>query len=87
MQGCILRFTDAEPFDLSWRHLIGTRNPRLITWVLNASINSVVTPDLRKLWGCALLLNVSYVAIRKLLCFIFWWATLLHFANSMLLET
>ena len=51
MQGCFLRFTDAEPFDLSWRHLIGTRNPRLITWVLNASINSVVTPDLRKLWG------------------------------------
>ena len=51
MQGCFLRFNDAEPFDLSWRHLIGTRNPRLITWVLNASINSVVTPDLRKLWG------------------------------------
>ena len=51
MQGCFLRFGDAEPFDLSWRHLIGTRNPRLITWVLNASINSVVTPDLRKLWG------------------------------------
>ena len=23
----------------------------MITWVLNASINSVVTPDLRKLWG------------------------------------
>jgi len=51
MQGCYLRFKDVEPFDLSWRHLIGTRNPRLITWVLNASINSVVTPDLRKLWG------------------------------------
>jgi len=51
MQGCFLRFADTEPFDLSWRHLIGTRNPRLITWVLNASINSVVTPDLRKLWG------------------------------------
>jgi hypothetical protein len=51
MQGCFLRFHDTEPFDLSWNHLIGTRNPRLITWVLNASINSVVTPDLRKLWG------------------------------------
>ena len=51
MQGCFLRFTDAEPFDLSWSHLIGTRNPRLVTWVLNASINSVITPDLRKLWG------------------------------------
>jgi hypothetical protein len=50
MQGCYMRFRDAEPFDLSWNHLIGTRNPRLITWVLNASINSVVTPDLRKLW-------------------------------------
>jgi hypothetical protein len=51
MQGCFLRFKDARPFDLSWRHLIGTRNPKLVTWVLNASINSVVTPDLRKLWG------------------------------------
>ena len=51
MQGCFLRFGDALPFDLSWRHLIGTRNPRLIRWVLNATINSVVTPDLRKLWG------------------------------------
>ena len=51
MQGCFLRFEGVEPFDLSWRHLIGTRNPRLITWVLNASINSVVTPDLRKLWN------------------------------------
>ena len=51
MQGCYQSFKDVEPFDLSWRHLIGTRNPRLITWVLNASINSVVTPDLRRLWG------------------------------------
>ena len=51
MQGCYLRFKDVDPFDLSWRHLIGTRNPRLITWVLNATINSVVTPDLRRLWG------------------------------------
>ena len=51
MQGCYLRFKDVEPFDLSWRHLIGTRNPRLIRWVLNSSINSVVTPDLRHLWG------------------------------------
>lgn len=51
MQSCFRRFGDANPFDLSWKHLIGTRNPRLITWVLNASINSVVTPDLRKLWG------------------------------------
>ena len=50
MQGCYLRFKDTLPFDLSWRHLIGTNNPRLIKWVLNASINSVVTPDLRKLW-------------------------------------
>ena len=45
MQGCFLRFADAEPFDITWRHLIGPRNPRLITWVLNASINSVITPD------------------------------------------
>lgn len=51
LQGCYLRFEDTEPFDLSWRHLLGTRNPRLISWVLNASINSVITPDLRKLWG------------------------------------
>ena len=46
MQNCFLRFKDVQPFDLSWNHLIGTYNPRLITWVLNASINSAVTPDL-----------------------------------------
>jgi len=27
MQGCYQSFKDVEPFDLSWRHLIGTRNP------------------------------------------------------------
>ena len=51
MQGCFLRFEDACPFDLSWTRLIGTRNPRLISWVINASTNSVITPDLRRLWG------------------------------------
>jgi len=51
MQGCFLRFDDAFPFDLSWARLIGTRNPRLISWVINASTNSVITPDLRHLWG------------------------------------
>jgi hypothetical protein len=52
LQANFLRYVDnAQPFDFSWEHLIGTPNPTLIRWVLNATINSVVTPDTRKLWG------------------------------------
>jgi hypothetical protein len=51
LQGCYHRFGNCLPFDLSWKHLLCTKNPKMISWVLNASLNSVVTPDLRKLWG------------------------------------
>ena len=51
LQGGWTRFVDVKPFDMSWSHLIGTRNPKLITWVLNASTNSLVTPAMLKLWG------------------------------------
>ena len=51
LQGGWTRFEDVRPFDMSWTHLIGTRNPKLITWVLNASTNSLVTPCMLKLWG------------------------------------
>ena len=51
MQGLYHRLTGVDGFDFSWNHLIHTRNPKLISWVLNASTNSVVTPDLRKIWG------------------------------------
>ena len=41
LQGLWLRLEDVHPFDFSWSHLINTRNPRLVTWVLNASVNSL----------------------------------------------
>ena len=47
LQGLWIRLEDVQPFDFSWSHLINTRNPRLVTWVLNASVNSVVSPYLR----------------------------------------
>lgn len=50
LQGVWTTFHDCIPFDLSWNHLIGSRNTPLISWVLNASINSVCTPDMLKLW-------------------------------------
>ena len=51
LQGVNTRFHDCIPFDLSWNHLLSTRNPALVSWVLNASINSVCTPDMLKLWN------------------------------------
>ena len=50
VQGAYLKFGKTIPFDLSWTHLIYSKNPRLIRFVLNASTNSVVTPYLRSLW-------------------------------------
>ena len=40
----------AQPFDLSWQSLI-TAAHSLISFVLNAQINSVRTPDMLRLWG------------------------------------
>jgi hypothetical protein len=39
-----------NPFDLSWKNLISGRSHKLIYFVLNATIDSVVTPDMLRLW-------------------------------------
>jgi hypothetical protein len=41
----------SNPFDLSWRNLIWGPGPRLISFVLNATINSLPTPDMLTLMG------------------------------------
>ena len=43
-QGVWTKWDNVIPFDLSWANLI-------ISFVLNAQINSVRTPDMLKLWG------------------------------------
>jgi hypothetical protein len=51
LQGVWTHWIDtAQPFDLSWQNLI-TATPSLISFVLNAQINSVRTPDMLRLWG------------------------------------
>ena len=42
---------DVIPFDLSWNNLIYGPGPRVVSFLLNAQINSVRTPDMLKLWG------------------------------------
>ena len=40
------------PYDLSWKNLIwGNYDSQLIAFVLNASTNSVISPNLQRLWG------------------------------------
>ena len=42
----------AQPFDLSWKNLLwGRHDTPLFKFVLNATLNTVVTPTLRKLWN------------------------------------
>ena len=51
-QGVWLGWHDqVEPFDLSWKNLIYGPGPHVIAFVLNATINSLRTPDMLKLWG------------------------------------
>ena len=51
-QGVWLKWqAHADAFDLSWQNLIYGPGPRLVAFVLNSMINSVCTPDMRKLWG------------------------------------
>ena len=51
LQGVWTHWLDyVHPFDLSWKNLIMSA-PSLISFVLNAQINSVKTPDMLKLWG------------------------------------
>jgi hypothetical protein len=52
MQGTWVKWHEKTiPFDLSWRNLIYGCNEYILRFVLNATINSVVTPDLLRLWG------------------------------------
>ena len=41
----------SSPFDFSWRNLIWGPGPRIISFVLNAAINSLPTPSMLFLWG------------------------------------
>jgi len=50
-QGSWTHWEDCIPFDLSWDNLIHGPNPRVISFLMNAQINSVVTPVLLALWG------------------------------------
>jgi hypothetical protein len=50
MQSVWMHWTDqSSAFDLSWRNLIYGPGPRIISFVLNATINSLPTPDMLKL--------------------------------------
>jgi len=50
-QGVWSHYLDCvRPFDLSWNSLTFSE-PKVISFVLNALINSVRTPDMLKLWG------------------------------------
>jgi len=52
MQSVWMHWTDqSSAFDLSWRNLIYGPGPRIISFVLNATINSLPTPDMLKLMG------------------------------------
>jgi hypothetical protein len=50
LQGVWSHWDNVTPFDLSWKNLIYGPGPRVISFVLNAQINSVRTPDMLKLW-------------------------------------
>ena len=52
MQGTWLRWEQGVfPFDLSWNNLILGPGGRIVSFVLNATHNSVMTPDLRQICG------------------------------------
>ena len=50
-QGVWTHWENVTPFDFSWTNLIYGPGPRVISFVLNSSINSVRSPDMLKLWG------------------------------------
>ena len=52
MQSVWMHWKDqSSAFDLSWRNLIYGPGPRIISFVLNATINSLPTPDMLTLMG------------------------------------
>ena len=51
-QGTWINFSESTvPFDLSWKNLIFGPSHRVISFVINATINSCKTPSMMKLWG------------------------------------
>ena len=58
MQANWMRWQESVfPYDLSWDNLILGAGDRIVAFVLNATHNSVMTPDLRKI--CALTMSDS----------------------------
>jgi hypothetical protein len=52
LQGVWLQWSNSSlPFDLSWKNLIYGPGPKLLAFVINASINCLPTPDMLRLWG------------------------------------
>ena len=50
LQGVWTKWMDSvSPFDFSWKKIIYQINPKLFSFVLNAMINSLPTPDMRRL--------------------------------------
>jgi hypothetical protein len=49
-QGVWTHWEKVLPFDLSWANLIYGPGPQVISFVLNAQINSLRTPDMLHLW-------------------------------------
>lgn len=54
LQGVWTKWKDCTmPLDLSWKFLLSGVGPKFVSFLLNASINCAVTPDLLRLWGYA----------------------------------
>jgi len=65
-QGVWLQWSENTiPFDFSWQNLIWSSNTKLISFVLNATVNWVRTPDLLQLWGLKHLLVANFAPQRN----------------------
>ena len=52
LQGVWTHWIDyVEPFDMSWNTIIYHIQPKLLSFMLNAMINSLPTPDLLRMWN------------------------------------
>ena len=56
---------DVRPFDMSWHNLIYGPGPKVISFVLNAQINSVKTPDMMRLWGYIPIHNAHFAHTKS----------------------
>ena len=50
-QGGWTKWSNCNPFNMSWNTLVNSRAPKLITFILNSFSNQVKCPSLMKLWG------------------------------------